>query len=127
EASGTIADVATSQPIRKFAGFDATGRRLAYVAATPMNPPLTSPWWALLLLPDPLARDSVWIADADAIGPGSEVFSGTRVTFPLWSPSEERLSLWLTFTPQYRSLLSIFRRWGLWPGDPAATIDVRSG
>ncbi len=127
EPTGTISDVAIAQPIRKFAGFDSTSQRLAYVAASPMNPPLRSPWWALLLLPDPLARDSVWIADAAATGPGTEVFSGTRVTFPLWSPSEERLSLWLTFTPQYRSLLSIFGRWGLWPGDPAATIDVRSG
>ena len=127
EPTGAISDVATSQPIRKFAGFDATSRRLAYVSVSPMNPPLNSPWWALLLQPDLLARDSVWITDANTANSGTEIFSGTRVTFPLWSPTEERLSLWLTFTPQYRSLLSIFRQWGLWPGDPAATIDVRTG
>ncbi len=127
EPTGAISDVATSQPIRKFAGFDVTSRRLAYVAVSPMIPPLNSTWWALLLLPDPLARDSVWITDANTANSGTEIFSGTRVTFPLWSPTEERLSLWLTFTPQYRSLLSIFRQWGLWPGDPAATIDVRTG
>ena len=127
EPTGTISDVVASQPIRKFAGFDATGQRLAYVAVSPLNPPLESPWWALLLKPDPLSRDSVWIADADLTNPGREVFSGMRVTFPLWSPTEDRLSLWLTFTPRYRSLLSMLRQWGLWPGDPAATIDIGTG
>lgn len=127
EPTGTISDVATSQPIRRFAGFDATGQKLAYVAATSMNLPLESPWWAILLIPDPLSRDSVWIADADLTKEGREVFSGLRVTFPLWSPTEDRLSLWLTFTPRYRSLLSMLRQWGLWPGDPAATIDIATG
>ena len=127
EPTGAISDVAASQPIRKFAGFDATGQRLAYIAVSPMNPPLESPWWVLLLKPDPLSRDSVWIADADLTNPSREIFSGTRVTFPLWSPTEDRLSLWLTFTPRYRSLLSMLRQWGLWPGDPAATIDIGTG
>ncbi len=127
EPNGTISDVEASQPIRKFAGFDATGRRLAYVAVSPMNPRLESPLWALLLKPDPLSRDSVWIADANLTSEGREVFSGLRVTFPLWSPTEDRLSLWLTFTPRYRSLMSMLRQWGLWPGDPAATIDIETG
>ncbi len=127
EPTGTISDVAASQPIRKFAGFDATGRKLAYVAVSPMSPPLESPGWALLLKPDPLSLDSVWIADADLANASREVFSGMRVTFPLWSPTEDRLSLWLTFSPRYRSLLSMLRQWGLWPGDPAATIDIGTG
>ncbi|MSR59315.1 MAG: hypothetical protein EXS05_17010 [Planctomycetaceae bacterium] len=92
-----------------------------------IDKPPQSTWWALLLIPDPLARDSVWIAQADSTSPGTEVFSGMRVTFPLWSPTEGRLSLWLTFTPRFRSLLSILRGWGLWPGDPAATLDVATG
>ena len=127
EPTGTISELPAGQSVRKFAGFDATGQRLAYVSATPLNPPVESPWWALLLRPDPLSRDSVWIADADLTSPSREVFSGMRVTFPLWSPREQRLSLWLTFTPRYRSLLSMLFRWGLWPGDPAATIDVATG
>ncbi len=127
EPTGTILDVSTSQQIRKFAGFDATGRKLAYVAVSPVNPPIETPQWALLLKPDPLSRDSVWIADADLTNAGREVFSGLRVTFPLWSPTEDRLSLWLTFTPRYRSLLSMLRQWGLWPGDPAATINIETG
>lgn len=127
ESDGSISTRPTNQPPRKFAGFDATSRRLAYIATQPMERPRNESWWALLLLPDPLARDSAWIADVETLGSDKEVFAGTRVTFPLWSPTEERLSLWLTFTPRYRSLLSIFRRWGLWPGDPAATIDTASG
>ncbi len=127
EQSGTVSNLPNGQPIRKFAGFDVTGKRLAYVAASPMDPPMESPRWALLLFPDRLARDSVWVTGSDATGPGNEVFSGMRVTFPLWSPTEERLSLWLTFTPRYHSLLSVLRGWGLWPGDPAATLDVRTG
>ncbi len=127
EPSGMISEVVADHPIRKFAGFDSTSRRLAYVTTSPMNPPPSDPWWALLLRPDPLARDSVWVADVEASGQATEIFSGTRVTFPQWSPTEERLSLWLTFSPRYRSLLSSLFRWGLWPGDPAATIDIRSG
>lgn len=127
EPSGKISELPAGQSVRKFAGFDATGQRLAFVSATPLNSPMESPWWALLLRPDPLSRDSIWIADADLANPSREVFSGMRVTFPLWSPREERLSLWLTFTPRYCSLLSMLRQWGLLPGDPAATIDVATG
>jgi hypothetical protein len=50
-----------------------------------------------------------------------------RVTFPAWAPEDNRLSVWITFVPRYRSLLSILRRWGLWPGDPAATLDLDTG
>ena len=50
-----------------------------------------------------------------------------RVTFPVWAPEENRLSLWITFVPRYRSLFSILGRWGLWPGDPAATLDLNTG
>jgi hypothetical protein len=127
EPTGAISDLAVSSTIRRFAGFDAQARKLAYIAVQPMNRPVESPWWALLLMPDPSSRDSVWIANADLTNPGREVFSGMRVTFPLWSPTEDRLSLWLTFMPHHRSLLSLLRQWGLWPGDPAATINVESG
>jgi PAS domain-containing protein len=126
-ASGPVVDVAAAQSIRRFAGFDASGEHLAYVVASPIEPPIDGPWWALLLRPDAGARDSVWVASADGFSPGTELFSGMRVTFPHWSPTENRLSLWLTFTPRYQSLLTALRRWGLWPGDPAATLDVRSG
>jgi hypothetical protein len=69
-------------------------------------------------------RDSVRVAFADASEAGDEVFSGMQVTFPKWSPEGETLSMWLTFVPRYQSLVSIYARMGLWPGDPAATIDL---
>src|SRR5439155_26004375 len=83
--------------------------------------------WALLLLPDRLARDTVVVANTSETGTTTDVFSGMRVTFPVWSPTENRLSLWITFVPRYHSLLSILLRWGLWPGDPAATLDLSTG
>ena len=67
------------------------------------------------------------IAPADLSGAGQQVFSGMQVTFPMWSPTENRLSLWLTFVPRYESLFSIYGRTGLWPGDPAATIETLTG
>jgi hypothetical protein len=49
-----------------------------------------------------------------------------RVTFPLWSPREDKLSLWVTFTPKYRSWVSQLLGWGLRPGDPAAVFDLKT-
>src|SRR5262249_20184681 len=67
---------------RRFAGWDHTGKRLAYVAAeTPL--PTDSPW-TTILLPNLGARDAVNLADADGKQPGKIVFSGLRVTFPQW-------------------------------------------
>jgi hypothetical protein len=50
-----------------------------------------------------------------------------RVTFPQWSPCEDKLSLWVTFMPAYRSLLSRLLGGGLRPGDPAAVFDLKTG
>lgn len=116
----------SSESIRKFAGFDASGRHMAYVVADRSESRRNEKHWALLLISNPL-RDSVRIADAHATHENREIFSGMQVTFPLWSPTDDRLSLWLTFTPRYRSLVSIFGLGGLWPGDPAATIEINTG
>jgi hypothetical protein len=98
---------------------------MAYVAAE-SPPPNDSPW-TTVLLPSVGARDAVYVADADGIQPGKAVFSGLRVTFSQWSPKEEKLSLWLTFTPTHRSLPGILWDTGLRRGDPAATFDVTNG
>jgi hypothetical protein len=58
-----------------------------------------------------------------------------RVTFPHWSPDEEKLSVWFTFSPTFRSYLSVvvdsLSRGILHPslrrGDPAAVFDVKTG
>lgn len=127
DPQGAITKLPTTDSIRKFAGFDATGKQLAYVVAGPTVQPPETKQWAVLLIRNPLAWDRVRIAAADGTAVGADVFSGLRVTFPLWSPTEEKLSLWLTFTPRYLSLLSTFLQAGLRPGDPAATIDTKTG
>src|SRR5262249_49495086 len=83
--------------------------------------------WAFLLWHDDDARDSVHVALGDGSEPGREVFSGMRVTFPTWSPKENKLSLWFTFSPLCRSWLSLFLATGLRPGDRAAVFDVQNG
>jgi hypothetical protein len=67
------------------------------------------------------------VADGAGREPGSEVFSGMRVTFPQWSPTEDKLSLWVTFNPPHRSFVSMLLGWGLRPGDPAAVFDLKTG
>ncbi len=108
---------------RRFAGWDHTGKLLAYTAPDPSLPP-ASPW-TTLLLPAPAARDAVYVTEG--LGPGRVVFSGLRVTFPRWSPREDKLSLWLTFEAPYQSVYSRFFRLGLRPGDPAAVLGLHDG
>jgi tetratricopeptide (TPR) repeat protein len=80
-----------------------------------------------LLVPDRLARDQVIVSPVGNANAGRQIFNGMRVTFPVWSPTENRLSLWITFVPRYQSLLAVLFRWGLRPGDPAATLDLDTG
>jgi Tol biopolymer transport system component len=108
----------------RFAGWDHAGTHLAYVVAEPIAN--DSPW-TTLLMPEPGARNAVYLADGDGKQPGKVVFSGLRVTFPKWSPTEEKLSLWLTFTPTHRSIVSKMLGVGMPIGDPAATLDVTNG
>jgi Tol biopolymer transport system component len=110
--------------VRRFAGWDSTGKHLAYVVAE--QPSLASPF-ALVLSADAGARDGVYLADGDGKGPGKVVFSGMHVTFPKWSPSEAKLSLWLTFQPTHRSLPARVSGVGVPTGDPAATLDIATG
>jgi tetratricopeptide (TPR) repeat protein len=114
------------RPVRRFAGWSAAGRNIAYIVPDQLADPAGESW-AFLLPPDPLARDAVLLADGDRKEPAKEIFSGMRVTFPTWSPTEDKLSLWFTFCPTHRSWVSRFFGWGLRPGDPAAVFDVQSG
>jgi hypothetical protein len=112
-------------PVRRFAGWSPNDERLAYIVPDDLPLARDEPW-ALLLLPDVLARDRVYVAPGEGREPGEPVFSGMRVTFPQWSPREDRLSLWVTFMPAYRSVLSQVLGWGLRPGDPAAVFDLKT-
>jgi Tol biopolymer transport system component len=122
---GALSPPIGNRPVRRFAGWDAAGQSLAYVAADDV-PMSDVDSWALLLIADPAARDQVIVAAADG-GEGREVFSGMRVTFPRWSPIEAKLSVWFTFSPSHRSWLSRWIGLGLRPGDPAAVLDVSTG
>jgi hypothetical protein len=127
EPNGSLTDVATAGAVRRFAGFDSTGERLAYVVPEDDLSEGKAQTWASLLLPVPDGRNRVWIKGAADTDDGREVFSGMQVTFPSWSPKEDKLSLWLTFVPRYMSYFSLIARLGLHAGDPAATLDVRTG
>jgi hypothetical protein len=113
-------------PVRRLAGWSGDGRHLAYVAPGSI-PFKDGAEWAILLLPDGRSRDAVLVTDGGAQKPEREVFSGLRVTFPQWSPREEKLSLWFTYSPAYRSWLSQWLGSSLRPGDPAAVFDVKTG
>lgn len=115
------------RPVRKFAGWNAAGDQLAYVAPEAFSRTLDDSYWAMVFFPQPLARDVIYVAPGNGSATGDAVFSGMRVTFPHWSPTEEKLSVWFTYTPTYRSLLSEFLRWGLQQGDPAAIFDIETG
>ena len=128
--AGGLSAPLNQRPVRRFAGWCAAGDHLAYVVPDVILG-AEGPLWSFLLVPDPLARDAVMIADGTGVGPGTTkpVFSGLRVTFPHWSSSssDELLSLWCTFSPSHRSVLSRFLGGGLRSGDPAALLDARTG
>lgn len=120
-----------------FVGWDSVGEHLAFVARQSL---LHDPekLWAFLFLPDVGARNRVLVApDADP-KQTKTIFSGVQATFPQWSPTEAKLSLWATFRPAYRSWLSHLLDLGgdardplrgltLRPGDPALVLDPVTG
>ncbi|HEV8062797.1 MAG TPA: hypothetical protein VGP68_23155 [Gemmataceae bacterium] len=127
-SAGMLSPPFNTRPVRQFAGWNHRGDELAYITPEPI-PTHRQDFWSFLLVPDALARDAVVIRPGSA-QPGvkeQELLNGLRVTFPQWSPKENKLSLWVTFAPPYRSWLWIFLRFGLRPGDPAAVFDVASG
>ena len=115
----------TDRAVTAFAGWDATGQQLAYVAADPL--PLRGEPWAFLFVAQSAARQSVWVADGKGADPGRVLVSGLRATFLHWSPKEAKLSLWLTFEPPYRSWAVAGPGRGLRAGDPAALLDAKTG
>jgi hypothetical protein len=116
----------TTVPVRGFAGWDATGQHLAYTSAGAIAHK-DDAGHALLFFPDPQARDVLRVAPGDGKNAGRIVASGLRTTFLHWSPTDERLSLWFTFSPTHRALFSADFGGGLRPGDPAAVIEAATG
>jgi Tol biopolymer transport system component len=125
DETGAVSDAVNEESVRRFAGWSHDGARLAYIV--PERHDDSAEQWALLFPPVPDARDDVYVAAGTGDQPGSVVHSGVRITFPLWSPTEDSLSLWGTYTPTHRSLLSTFLPWTLHPGDPAAILNCQTG
>ncbi len=123
---GELGTAINRTPVRRFAGWDSHGDQLGYVVPSGPTTPEDSPW-AFLLTPEPMPRDAVVIAPGDGGAPGKEVFAGMRVTFPQWSPKDDRLSVWFTFQPTHRSLPARLLGSGLRAGDPAAVLDREGG
>lgn len=112
--------------LRKFAGWNATGNRLAYTIASPdFLDSLVD--HKSLITRVPSARDTLVVANVNNDFAPNVVCREMRMTFPRWSPQEDKLSLWLTFTPSHQSLTSVSLASGLRAGDPAATIDANTG
>ncbi|HEV3142886.1 MAG TPA: hypothetical protein VGZ47_03270 [Gemmataceae bacterium] len=122
-----------TRPVRSFAGWHAHGGHLCYVSPDGIPTQkenveaLLSHRYAFLFDRDLLARDAVYLVGDSVSEAGREVLTGMRVTFPQWSPTEEKLSLWATFAPTERSLLGMFLGSALRPGDPAAVVDLATG
>ena len=123
---GGLGPPVNARPVRHFAGWHPKGGHLSYVVPDDL-PHQAERQNAFLFVPDPLARDAVFLAPGDADAPGREVLAGMRVTFPQWSPTEQTLSLWATFAPTQRSWLSALLGSALGPGDPAAVLDLTTG
>ena len=107
--------------VHQFAGWDSTGDQLAVVVADEMSDSDRDNWAFLMFRSSP-GPETLRIVGRDE----PDVFSGTRVTFPNWSPDGTKLSFWATFTPRHQSLLSLLSRQAR-HGDPAVTIDLGSG
>jgi hypothetical protein len=115
-----------NRPVRRFAGWDSTGKQLAYVTVADV-PGQPEPVWNWLLPPDALSRDTLFVMSDGGKPEETPALSGARFTFLQWSPTEPLLSLWITFTPTHRSIYSQMHDAGLRPGDPAAVFDPRTG
>ena len=122
DPDGTVTPPVNEFPVRTFAGWNPDGSRMAYVSPEPI--PDRNEQWSFMFMPIPGARDRVYIANGLTGGDAEMVHNKMRITFPKWSPQANEMSLWGTYSPTHRSLLSSLLPWTLRPGDPAATLDV---
>lgn len=129
QAASDVAEPLQELAIRQFVGWNATGDSLSLVSPIPEAE--YQHRWALLFPAIAQARDRVYIVAEEVVAEegvaGKLVHAGMRISFPKWSPTENKLSLWGTFTPSHRCWSAVFLPWSLRPGDPAAVLDFESG
>jgi hypothetical protein len=116
---------AAAEGVTAFAGWDPGGMALAYVAAEAIPGPKEQ--WAFLFVPDPLARQALFVRAEGKEGKARRVLGGMQLTFPRWAPGDARLSLWASFRPAYHSWPSVLVELGATPDDPLAGLRLRSG
>ncbi len=125
DAQSHVRGLLADRFLRDFAGWNPAGDQWACVV-TEKTPPKAPQSWALLLMPDPLARDAVLVVDRQ--GASRTIASGLHFTFPQWSTKGDRLSMWGNFAPSHQSLaVGSLLGLGLRSGDPAAIVDVATG
>ena len=122
DPDGTVTPPVNEFPVRSFAGWNFDGNRLSYISPDPIAD--REDQWTFLFMPIAGARDRVYVANGLAGGNAEMVHDKVRITFPKWSPQANEMSLWGTYSPTHRSVLSYLLPWTLRPGDPAATLDV---
>lgn len=111
--------------LRRFAGWNHDGSNIAVCSPVTVE---NRSNWALMFHRIADVRDDVFVLDPLRIDTSKPpVLSDMRVTFPQWSPTNQELSLWCTYSPSYRSWFSSFLPWTLMPGDPAAIVDTETG
>jgi WD40-like Beta Propeller Repeat len=124
DPQGHVQNLLGDRFVRDFAGWNATGDKMAVVVSEEVRAE-GPPAWIDLLIPDPQARDAVLIADGK--GAVRTIVSGMRFTFPQWSPKRDQLSMWGTFQPSHIAITEMAGGLGLRRGDPAAIVDASTG
>lgn len=122
DPDGTVTPPVNEFPVRSFAGWNFDSSRLAYISPEPIAD--RDDQWTFLFMPIAGSRDRVYVAGGLTGDHAVLVHDKVRITFPKWSPQANEMSLWGTYAPTHRSLLSHLLPWTLRPGDPAATLDV---
>ena len=99
---GELSPALSAQPVRQFVGWDSKGDKLAFIAPAQI-PTHRKVFWSFLLVPDALARDAVVSVPRSTVQkPGAKeqkLLDGVRVTFPQWSPKENKLNVSGDFCP----------------------------
>ncbi len=128
DAHGHVLKPLGDRFVREFAGWNATGDKLAVVSQKVPADIFATRFD--LLVPNPLAYDAVLIADEKGVE--RTLLSGLQFTFPQWSPKRDQLSMWGTYQPSHLTMTSemgggLGLGIGLRRGDPAAILDVSTG
>lgn len=112
----------SDRTVHQFAGWNSAGTDFAMVA--PVQEFAARRDWAFVFAPTRPGREALLVSGSAG---ERELFAGTRITFPQWSPDGTEISFWATFTPTYQSWFNVMGGPGLRNGDPAAALNLETG